>query len=173
MANKGYVHVYTGNGKGKTTAAFGLAIRSLFAGKNVFIAQFVKSMKYHETQIEQYFSNLIKIEQFGGGCIFNRKPTTNEIEIVQQGWEKVAKLLSSSDYDLIVLDELTIALNLGMLNEEEVIKAIQERTSSIELIITGRYASDALINMADLVTEMKEVKHYYSQGVEARDGIER
>lgn len=176
---RGYIHIYTGNGKGKTTAAFGLAVRALCAGKKVYIGQFVKSMKYNETRIEELLGRAgtgfgqIRIEQLGRGCYIDRQPDAADIAAAREGLERCAGLLHGSDYDMVILDELTIALHFGLLTEEEVLEALRQRDPRVEAVITGRYAPQALLDAADLVTEMREVKHYYTQGVLSRDGIDR
>lgn len=172
MENKGYIHVYTGNGKGKTAAAFGLAIRVLCAGGSVFIGQFVKNMKYNETKIEHLFNN-VRIQQFGRGCFIEKKPAQEDIDAAYAGLESCKQILASGEYNLVVLDELTIALYYELLSIEEVLTAISRRHSGTELVITGRYAPAELIDIADLVTEMREVKHYYTEGVLSRNGIDR
>ena len=169
---QGYVHVYTGNGKGKTTAAMGLAVRALCAGKSVYVGQFVKSMKYNETKIEPMFPKL-KIEQLGTGCFIFRDPSEEDIRMAQEGLERCDKILSEGSYDVVVLDELNIALYFRLVTTEDVIRIIKNRKPSVEVIVTGRYAPDELIDIADLVTEMKEIKHYYTKGVLSRDGIDR
>lgn len=166
-----YVHIYTGNGKGKTTAAFGLAIRAALSGKKVYIGQFVKDMKYNETKISKFLPE-IKIEQLGYGCFITGPPEERDIIKAKDSLEKCSLILKSSEYDLVILDEVVVAIYLKLLNEDAVIKAIKERAPKVEAVLTGRYASDTLIEMADLVTEMKEVKHYYNEGVLSRDGID-
>lgn len=166
-----FIHVYTGNGKGKTTAAFGVALRTLFNGGKVFVGQFVKSIKYSETQLEEKFSN-IKIEQFGDGCLIDRSPNEDDITLTKKGLLKMKNCLESGDYDLIIFDELTIALYFKLLNIDEVLEVLSHKHKNCEVIITGRYAPKELIDIADLVTEMKEVKHYYTQGVLSRKGID-
>ncbi|WP_018109915.1 cob(I)yrinic acid a,c-diamide adenosyltransferase [Bacteroides propionicifaciens] len=172
MDNKGYLQVYTGDGKGKTTAAFGLALRALCAGKKVYIGQFVKSMKYNETKIDQYFDT-IKIEQLGRGCFIKEDPEQIDIDMAKQGLVHCAELMTQGSYDVVILDEVTIALYYKLFTVEELIEAIQNRKPSVEVIVTGRYAPDELLSIADLVTEMKEIKHYYSQGVLSRNGIDK
>ena len=172
MAQKGYIHIYTGNGKGKTTAAFGLAVRMLCADKRVYIGQFVKSMKYHETRIEEIFEG-VRIEQYGRGCFLDHHPDQQDIAQAKAGLARIGEVLRSGAYDLVVLDEVTIALYFGLLSEDEVLAVLDARHERVEVVLTGRYASQRLIDRADLVTQMQEVKHYYQQGVEARDGIER
>ena len=153
METKGYLQVYTGNGKGKTTAAFGLAVRALCAGKRVFIGQFVKSMKYNETRLEAW-------------------PEDEDVRLVQEGLRECAAILASGEWDLVILDELTIAVYFGLLSDKEILEVIGLRDTGTEVVITGRYASEALLALADLVTEMREVKHYYTRGVLSRDGFD-
>lgn len=168
---KGYVHVYTGNGKGKTTAALGLALRAVCAGKKVFIGQFIKGMDYSELACTGFVPNL-EIKQFGRDCFICHAPTDEDIRYAKEGLKEFKEILSRDDYDLVVMDELNIALHYKLFSVEEAIQIIKNRKDHIELIITGRYAPDELIEIADLVTEMKEIKHYYTSGVEARKGIE-
>ena len=172
MKQKGYIHVYTGDGKGKTTAAFGLTVRALCAGYSVYIGQFVKSMKYNETKLTDCFPNLC-IEQLGTGCYIHRKPDVADIAMAQQALKHCTDILNEGKYDLVVLDELTIALHFELIRLEDVLTALDNRASHVEVVITGRYAPQALLDVADLVTEMKEVKHYYQQGVLSRNGIDR
>lgn len=168
---KGYIHIYTGNGKGKTTAAFGLAIRAALSGKKVFIGQFVKDMKYNETKIEKYLDN-IEIKQLGRGCFIYENPEDIDKEIAKKGLNECGKLLSSGDYDLIILDEINIALYYKLFEVSDVIEVLNNRSEKTEVVLTGRYAPKELIEMADLVTEMVEVKHYYTQGILSRSGID-
>jgi cob(I)alamin adenosyltransferase len=169
--DKGYIHVYTGNGKGKTTAAFGLAVRALLSGKKVFIGQFVKDMKYNETKLVEYFDN-IEIEQLGRGCFITNTPNEEDVKAAQNGLKECSKKLSSGKYDLIILDEIFIALYFKLLEVKDVLDALNNKAFNTEVVLTGRYASEELIDIADLVTEMVEVKHYYTEGVKARKGIE-
>lgn len=168
---KGYIHVYTGNGKGKTTAAFGLALRAALSGKKVFIGQFVKNMKYNETKIENYLSNII-IKQFGTGCFINREPSEEDIKVNVEGLKECDEVLKSGEYDLVILDEIMIAFYFKMFDVQEVIDILKNKSEKTEVVLTGRYAPEELIQFADLVTEMKEVKHYYFKGVLSRDGID-
>ena len=173
------IHVYHGDGKGKTTAAFGLALRALCAGKGVYVGQFVKSMKYNETKIERLFNGSdpafgrIRIEQLGRGCFIGKDPEPADRKAAGKGWARCADLLRSGEYDVVILDELTIALHFGLLEVGEVLEALRGRNPRVEAVVTGRYAPQELIDAADLVTEMREVKHYYAQGVLSREGIDR
>jgi cob(I)alamin adenosyltransferase len=168
---KGYVHVYTGDGKGKTTASIGLAVRAVGAGLKVFIGQFVKGMKYSELNS---LSNIegITVKQYGIDCFIFNEPTSKDIEKAREGLEEIKKILTSEDYDIVILDEANIAVYYKLFSTEELIDAVKSRNSNIEVIITGRKATPQIIEFADLVTEMKEIKHYYQIGVEARKGIE-
>ncbi|NLB33573.1 MAG: cob(I)yrinic acid a,c-diamide adenosyltransferase [Tissierellia bacterium] len=168
---KGYIHIYTGNGKGKTTAAFGLAIRAALSGKKVFIGQFVKDMKYNETKIENYLDN-IEIRQLGRGCFIYENPEDIDKEVAKKGLDECSSLLSSGEYDLIILDEINIALYYKLFELSDVVSSLKNKAENTEVVLTGRYAPEELIEMADLVTEMVEVKHYYSQGVLSRSGID-
>ncbi len=169
---KGYVQVYTGNGKGKTTAALGLSLRALCAGKKVFFGQFVKGMKYSEVDAVNYFPNF-EIHQFGRGCFIDKAPEQEDIDLANKGLEEMKKILYKGEYDIVVLDELNIALYFGLFLVDDIVKMLKNRSFNTEVIITGRYAPKEIIELADLVTEMKEIKHYYNEGVLAREGIER
>ncbi|HNS17829.1 MAG TPA: cob(I)yrinic acid a,c-diamide adenosyltransferase [Bacteroidales bacterium] len=172
MNTRGYIQVYTGNGKGKTTAALGLAIRAAGAGKKVFMAQFVKGRPYSEQELIEQHLPQITIRQYGLGCFIINNPTPDDIRAAREGLTEVEKKIASGDYDLIILDEATIALYYNLFSVNELIRVIQSGSVETEIVLTGRYAPAELIQIADLVTEMKEVKHYFSRGVEARKGIE-
>lgn len=169
---KGYVHVYTGEGKGKTTAAIGLAIRAAGAGLKVFFAQFIKNRRCSEHRALERFDDLITIKQYGRGFIKD-KPSKQTEEIVRKGFNEVKKVVLSGDYDLVILDEINIALRYGLLDISEIKDLIKNKPSGVELVLTGRYAPQELIKKADLVTEMKKIKHYMDRGVKARTGIEK
>jgi len=168
---KGYVHVYTGEGKGKTTAALGLAIRALGAGLSVHVVQFIKSMEYHELRTIRELG--IPVRQFGRGCFIHGEPEVEDRKIAQEGLEYSRGLSLRDDLDLLVLDEINVALELKLLEQSEVIDLVGKKATGLELVCTGRGAPEGLIRSADLVTEMVKVRHYYDSGVLARDGIER
>ncbi len=170
--DRGYIHIYTGNGKGKTTAAFGLALRALCSGKSVYVGQFVKSMKYNETQIENKFDT-IKIEQYGRDCFISREPEQEDIDLAQIGLEKIKKIILSGEYDVVIMDEITIAIFFKLITTQQVIEIMKNKATNCELIITGRYAPEELYEYADLVSEVQEIKHYYQNGVLSRNGIDR
>jgi len=169
---KSYVQLYTGNGKGKTTAAFGLALRAVGAGKKVFFAQFIKGKSYSENEIVERLVPGITVRQFGRGCFIVNIPEKEDIEAARKGLNEVEKIIRSGDYDVVVLDEACIAIYYQLFTEEALIRILKTRPAGTEIVITGRYATRELIDYADLVTDMKEVKHYYNRGVKARKGIE-
>lgn len=172
MNTKGYVHVYTGDGKGKTTAALGLALRAAGAGKSVFIAQFAKGMFYSEIDSIALYLPPITLKQYGLDCFIFGKPTQADIDMALAGLKEIEEIISGNNYDLVILDEANIAVFYDMFTAEELIRVLEKRNPLTEVVITGRYAAPEIISYADLVTEMVEVKHYYRQGVMARVGIE-
>lgn len=169
---KGYIQIYTGNGKGKTTAALGLALRAAGADMKIYFAQFIKGKPYSELSILKNRIPEITIKQYGLGCFIVDKPTEDDINAAIKGLNEIASIILSEKYDMIVLDEITIALYYKLFSADRLIKVLQSKSDKTEIVITGRYAPDELIKIADLVTEMKEIKHYYKDGVEARKGIE-
>lgn len=169
---KGYIQVYTGDGKGKTTAAIGLAIRALGAGKKVFFAQFVKGMEYGEHKILNTLSPGLVLKQYGLDCFIEKEPTLKDIAAARNGLSEVADIIRSGKYDLVVLDEANIALYYKLFTVDELLHIIMDRPEGVEIVVTGRKAPDKLLQVADLVTEMKEIKHYYQNGIQARKGIE-
>jgi cob(I)alamin adenosyltransferase len=170
---RGYIQVYTGNGKGKTTAAIGLAIRAAGAGLKVFIAQFIKMGEYSEIKALRRFSDLITVEQFGLGRFTDGKPLPEDIEAAQKGLKRVKSIMASEEYKVIILEEANVAAKYGLITEQDLLKLIESKPHEKELVITGRGASPRVIENADLVTEMKPVKHYFQKGVAARVGIEK
>ena len=170
---KGFVQVYTGDGKGKTTAAIGLAIRAAGAGLKVYIAQFIKKGDYSEIKALGRFSDLITVEQFGLGRFTNGKPEPEDIKAAQEGLRRVEKLMQLNTYNVLILEEANVAAKLGLIDVQDLVNLIKNKPGDKELVITGRGASRRIIEHADLVTEMKAVKHYYKKGVKARIGIEK
>ena len=169
---KGYIQIYTGNGKGKTTAAFGLALRAAGAGMKVFIAQFAKGQEYSEIIAVREFLPSVTIKQYGLDCFIVNTPTEADIQIARKGLEEISAIILSGEYDVVILDEANIAIYYNLFTSAELIDILKRKPESMEIIITGRCASAEIMEAADLVTEMKEVKHYYTQGVQARKGIE-
>jgi cob(I)alamin adenosyltransferase len=169
---KGYIQVYTGDGKGKTTAALGLALRAAGAGKKVFFAQFVKGQEYSEIHAVREFLPAVTVKQYGLDCFIVNTPTQADIDMARKGLEEISAVVSSGEYDIAVLDEANIAIFYNLFTATELIDILKRRPDSVEIVITGRYACPEILDAADLVTEMKEVKHYYTDGVAARKGIE-
>jgi len=165
------IQVYTGNGKGKTTAALGLAVRAAGAGLKVYIAQFCKGKNYSELKILKRIKN-IKVEQLGSGCFIKKMPNQKDIALAKNGLLKIKRIIAKRTYDLVILDEINIALELGLLALKDILDLIKKIPRKTEIILTGRYAHPKIIKIADLVSEVKERKHYYKKGVKARRGIE-
>lgn len=171
--SKGYVQIYTGDGKGKTSAALGLALRAAGHGLRTYVGQFMKGQSYGElTAVEAMPA--ITIEQYGDvRCIHREEVTSNHLDQARRGLARARERMLSGDYDIVVLDEVNVSIWFGLISEAEALAFLDERPAGVEVILTGRRAPQALIDRADLVTEMREVKHYYQQGVMARVGIER
>jgi cob(I)alamin adenosyltransferase len=169
---KGYIQVYTGNGKGKTTASIGLSVRAAGAGLKVYIAQFMKMGDYSELNSLKRFSDLIKIQQFGLGQFIKTAPSPEEIAAAKEGLECAKAALLSNDYDVVIMEEANVAVTCGLFPVKTLLDIMDMKPDHVELIITGRGAAPETIEKADLVTEMKEIKHYFSKGVMARTGIE-
>lgn len=165
------IQVYTGNGKGKTSAALGLAIRAAGAGLKIYIGQFLKGKKSSELKSLKKISN-IKVEQFGSKCFIKRGPTKKDRELAKKGLIKVKEILTRKLFDVVILDEINVALNLRLISQKEVIELINNMPKKIELILTGCNAPKKIIRIADLVSEIKELKHYFKKGIKARRGIE-
>jgi cob(I)alamin adenosyltransferase len=170
---RGYVQVYTGNGKGKTTAALGLALRAAGAGLRVFIAQFIKKKRCSEHKMLEQLQEQITIRQYGKGLILRRAITGADIAAAQEGLREINQIIESKEFDVIILDEANVAVHCGLISADDLLDLISKKPVNLELVITGRYADERVIRKADLVTEMKEIKHYSRKGVKARVGIEK
>ncbi len=170
---KGCIQVYTGNGKGKTTAALGLALRAAGAGLRVFIAQFIKKRRCSEHDIiRSRLSDLITVRQFGRGLILRRATTPSDMKAAQKGLAEVRKAIASNEYGVVILDEVNVAVHYNLLSLSDLIEIMEKKPENMEIVITGRYADEKVIEKADLVTEMKEIRHYREKGTKARRGIE-
>ncbi|MCE5329922.1 cob(I)yrinic acid a,c-diamide adenosyltransferase [bacterium] len=154
-------------------AALGLTLRAAGYGLKVFIAQFIKGKKYNEIKALERFEDNVTIKQYGDGCFIIKKPDKKDIEMAENGLREIRQILTSGSYDVVILDEINVALHFDLFKTEDVIEFINIKPEKVELILTGRKVTPAIIEIADLVTEMKEIKHYYTKGVMARDGIER
>lgn len=170
---KGYFQIYTGEGKGKTTAALGLALRASGRGLPVYIGQFMKGQDYGELHALPRLEGITH-EQYGDpGWVYKGKVTPAQRERAQVGFAKARAAVMSGEYRIVILDEMNMAVWFELIALEDALRLVEERPAGVELIFTGRRADEALIERADLVTEMREVKHYYTQGVGARKGIEK
>ncbi|HWR89657.1 MAG TPA: cob(I)yrinic acid a,c-diamide adenosyltransferase [Dissulfurispiraceae bacterium] len=172
MKRKGYIQVYTGTGKGKTTAALGLALRAAGAGHRVFIAHFVKRTQTSEHKALGRFSDLVTFRQYGTGFLRGKGKTDKAAEAAQQGFGEARDIIASGLYDVVILDEINVAVHYGLISAEDVLEVLDAKPPGVEVILTGRNADQRIIARADLVTEMREIKHYYHEGVKARRGIE-
>jgi cob(I)alamin adenosyltransferase len=170
---KGLVQVYTGDGKGKTSAAFGIALRAIGRGLKVYIIQFIKGgFDYGELYIIDRLPNLA-LKAFGRGEFVTQKPPGEEdIKLAKEAFQLTQKVVEGGEYDIVILDEINVALNLNLISIEGVLELIKKKPKHVELILTGRYAPKEIIDAADLVTEMREVKHPFNKGYKARKGIE-
>ena len=167
----GLVHIYTGNGKGKTTAAFGLAVRMLGSGGRVIILQFMKAPKVYGEQKKIEECGAV-IESFGLPKFVHGKPEPDDMEAAKRALTRAKEVVSGGEWDLVILDEICVALGFKMLDVEEVKELIRGKAPHTELVLTGRYCPEELFELADYVTEMKEVKHPYQRGILARRGVE-
>lgn len=175
---QGYIQVYTGDGKGKTTAAMGLSLRALGQGKKVNITMFAKGgSNYGEikafNKLQPDIRKNLTINQAGlDRIVYTSNETEEDKKIMQKGWENAKKVIKNGEADVVVLDEINIALDLNMLDEKDVIETIKNKPKNVEIVMTGRNAHQSLIDVADLVSNIQPVKHYYNKGVMARQGIE-
>jgi cob(I)alamin adenosyltransferase len=170
---KGFVQVYTGDGKGKTTAVIGLAVRAIGAGLRVYLAQFLKQGDYSEVKALSQFKDRITIVQFGSGRFVLGKPSDADRALAAKGLAAARQALTSGDYDLVILDEANVAASLGLISIDEILDLVKRKPETVELVISGRGADPQIIAAADLVTEVRVIKHYYENGVQARTGIEK
>jgi len=171
---KGYIHVYTGNGKGKTTAALGLAMRSAGYGLKTYFLMFMKSFPYSEKKAIIKLSDNITLSACGHDeFVFKKEePSTELINEISLALDNAKNAMLSGEFDIIILDEILVSIYFKLLEEEKLISFINEKPNNVELVLTGRYATETIIKLADLVTEMKEIKHYYSKGILSRNGID-
>lgn len=172
-AKRGLVMVITGNGKGKTTSAFGQALRAVGQGYTVCIIQFMKGRKYGEVLAgEKYLPN-ITFYQFGlDSFVMRDNPAQVDVDLAWQGFEKAKEVVHSGQYDMVILDEINVAGDFNLIPEKEIVQLVNTKPPELDLILTGRYASEKLRQIADLVSEVTEIKHHYNAGIKNRAGIE-
>lgn len=172
---KGYVQVYTGNGKGKTTASLGLSVRAAGHGLSTVIIQFMKGWEdYGELGGAAMLSPFVTIRQAGRDAWVNRDdPDPEDVRLAREGWEMAKEAVLGGNADIVVLDEVNSAVDFGLIPLDEVLDLLRRKPEGMEIVLTGRGAPREIVEAADLVTEMREVKHYYAKGVGARQGVER
>jgi len=169
---KGYIHVYTGPGKGKTTAALGLGMRAAGAGLKVHMIQFMKGRRYSELDAIENLPNFTFSQHGRDEFVSKEKPEQIDIDLAQEGFAYAKDVIKNTKYDMVILDEINVAVDYNLIPLDNVIKLIEEKPEKLELILTGRYAQPEIIKIADVVTEMLEIKHPYQEGVTARKGID-
>jgi cob(I)alamin adenosyltransferase len=169
---RGYVQIYTGNGKGKTTASLGLGLRASGDGLTVYMLQFMKGRRYSEINAIENIKNFTISQHGRDEFVSKEDPEKIDIDLARKGFEKAKQVLISGDFDIVILDELNVAVDFGLIPIQEALDLIRSKPEHVELVLTGRGAPEEFIEIADLVTEMKEIKHFYQKGVDARKGIE-
>jgi len=172
---KGCIQVYTGGGKGKTTAALGLALRAAGRGLKVFLGQFLKGQAYGELISLKRLSPLVTVEQFGrkGFVHVTENPDDEDVSLARRGLERCIEAMTSGDYRIVILDEINVAVHFKLIGEDDLRAFLGRKPDDVEVVLTGRYAPSWLMEAADLVTEMVEIKHPYQKGVKGREGIEK
>ncbi len=171
--SQGLIQVYTGDGKGKTTCALGLALRAAGQGFRVYIIQFMKGRQTGEACAAARLAPEVTLRYFGRPGLVNlRAPAPEDLALVREGWDLARQVLAAGEHDLVILDEINLALTHGLIPLEEALEVLRRRPAGVEVVLTGRRAPAEVVEMADLVTEMRPVKHYYQAGVKARRGIE-
>lgn len=174
QSKKGLVLVYTGDGKGKTTASLGLALRAAGHGEKVYIIQFMKGdEKYGEVKaIKRYLPNIELVQKGLDSFVIKGNPSLEDLSLAKEGLNLAKNIISSGKYDLVILDEINVAVDYGLLSEQEVLNLIEMKPEHTTIVLTGRYASDIILEKADMVSEVREIKHHYKQGIAAQPGIE-
>jgi cob(I)alamin adenosyltransferase len=170
---RGLVIVITGNGKGKTTAAFGQALRAVGQGYKVLIVQFMKGRKYGEFVAAEKYLPRLTIHRSGlDSFVMRDNPAAVDIELAQQGFELAKKAIAGGKYNMVILDEINVAVDFKLVDLKQVVEMIKNKPPALDLILTGRYAVKEIIKLADTVSEIKEIKHHYAAGIKDRAGIE-
>nr|WP_156204657.1 cob(I)yrinic acid a,c-diamide adenosyltransferase [Candidatus Syntrophocurvum alkaliphilum] len=172
-SKQGIVLLITGNGKGKTTAAFGQALRAIGQNYRVCIIQFMKGREYGEIRAAKEYLPNLQLFQYGlDSFVMRDNPASVDVELAEEGFEKAKEVIGSNEFDMVILDEINVVVDFGLVDEDEVLELVKTKPPELDLILTGRYASDELIKNANTVSEIKEVKHHYNNGIKDRAGIE-
>jgi cob(I)alamin adenosyltransferase len=169
---KGLIHVYTGDGKGKTTAAIGLGVRATGEGLKVIMIQFMKGRRYSELDALVHLPNFTVVQFGRDEFVSKKKPEQIDIDLARKGFAHAKEVIKKGEYDVVILDEINVAVDYTLLSVQDVIRLIEDKPEKMELILTGRYASPEVIKRADLVSEILEIKHPYQKGVQSRKGID-
>lgn len=169
---KGYIHVYTGPGKGKTTAALGLGLRAAGAGLKVYMIQFMKGRRYSELDAVEQLRNFTIVQYGRDEFVSKEKPQQIDIDLAQQGFAHAQQIVKNGKYDVVILDEINVAVEYNLIRLKDILKLAEEKPQETELVLTGRYAAPEIVKIAHLVTEMLEINHPYQNGVYARKGID-
>jgi len=171
--SRGLIQVYTGEGKGKTTSALGLGLRAVGRGLKVYVIQFIKGRETGESRAASRLAPELTLRFFGRpGFGRLRSPSPEDLRLIREAWDLARRVIAAGDHDLVILDEINLALAHGLVPLTEALEVLSRRPPRVELVLTGRQAPPELLEMADLVTEMHPVKHYFQAGVRAREGIE-
>lgn len=169
---KGLVQVYTGNGKGKTTAAIGLGIRAIGAGLTVYMIQFMKGRRYSEIDALAHIPHFTVVQYGRDEFVSKEKPEQIDIDLARQGLAHAKEIITKGNYDLVILDEINVAIDFKLIQSQDVVTLIKQKSEKLELILTGRYAPPDIVKHADLVSEILEIKHPYQKGMQCRKGID-
>lgn len=169
---KGYIHVYAGPGKGKTTAALGLGLRAAGANFKVYMIQFMKGRRYSELDAVENLSNFTIVQHGRDEFVNKDNPEQIDIDLAKEGFAHAKDVIKNGKYDMVILDEINVAIDFNLIDLDDVVKLVEGKPEKLELILTGRYADPEIMKIADLVTEMLEIKHPYQQGIKARKGID-
>ena len=173
QSEKGLVIVITGNGKGKTTSAFGQALRAIGQGFKVFVIQFMKGRKYGEFKAAKKYLPDLTVRLSGlDSFVMRDNPAAVDIELAQKGLKAAKQAINSGKYNMVILDEINVALDFKLIDLNDVIELVKNKPAGLDLILTGRYAPAPIIKLADTVSEIKEIKHHYNAGIKDRAGIE-
>ncbi len=169
---KGLIHIYTGNGKGKTTAAIGLGIRATGNDLKVYMVQFMKGRRYSEIDALEIIPNFTVFQSGRDEFVSKENPEQIDIDLASKGFEHAKKIINAGKHDLVILDEINVAIDFNLIPLENVMKLLEEKPENVEVVMTGRYADPEIVRQADLVSEILEIKHPYNEGVQSRKGID-
>jgi len=169
---KGFIHVYTGNGKGKTTAAIGLGVRATGEGLKVYMIQFMKGRRYSEIDALDHIQNFTVVQFGRDEFVLKENPEQIDIDLARKGFEQAKIIINKGEHDVVILDEINVAVDYNLIPLNDVLQLLEEKPKKVELILTGRYAAPEVVKQADIVSEILEIKHPYQNGIESRKGID-